>query len=141
MSANYLSNIKLLEVFYDLDSPSNEGSLLVCERNTGEELLCCDVDCGEHLDYFKIGHDYEAFFSAFGMISHLNEDGIVPEIEKNQYRGVIRMNAKIVDIRDEWYICDAGFYVYAMPITNMAGFKKGGRVTISAGLRVELVIN
>ncbi len=137
---SYLSKVELLEILYDMDSPSNEGSLLVHESRSGEELLCCDVDCGDHLDLFKIGGHYEAFFSTFGMITHADEENAVPKVEKNQFRGVTRLNATIIDIRDNWYICDAGFYVYAMSITNISGLKKGDRVTIAGGLRVDLIV-
>jgi len=137
---NYLSKVKLLEILYDLDSPSNEGSLLVQEMKTGEELLCCDVDCGDHLDLFAIGGEYEAFFSTFGVISRAEKERGPANIEKNQYRGVIRMTAKIVDVRDNWYVCDAGFYVYAMSMTGVSGIKKGDRVNITGGLRVDLIV-
>lgn len=125
-----------------MDSPSNEGSLLVYEKNTGEELLCCDVDCGDHLDLFKPGEEYEAFFSTFGVIaaaSAAKAEG-APAIEKNQYRGVIRMSGKIADIKDNWYICDVGFFVYAMSITGVSGLKKGDAVMITGGLRIDLVV-
>jgi len=123
-----------------MDSPSNEGSLLVYETKSGEELLCCDVDCGDHLDLFKIGEHYEAFFSTFAMITHAGKEDVVPKIEKNRFRGVTRLNATIADIKENWYICDAGFYVYAMSMTDISGFKKGDRVTIAGGLRIDPVI-
>jgi len=137
---SYLSSVKLLEILYDLDSPSNEGSLLVHESRTGEELLCCDVDCGDHLDFFKIGEHYEAFFSTFGVISPHCPESEGARIEKNRYRGVVKMNGTIVDIKDNWYICDVGFYVYAMSITNVSGIRKGDRVSIAGGLRVDLIV-
>jgi hypothetical protein len=137
---NYLSKVKLLEILYDLDSPSNEGSLLVHENKTGEELLCCDVDCGDHLDLFTVGGEYEAFFSTFGVISRAEKERGPANVEKNQYRGVIRMTGKIVDVRDNWYVCDVGFYVYAMSMTGISDIKKGDRVNITGGLRVDLVV-
>lgn len=135
----YASKIKLLEIHYDIDSPSDEGSLLVEEENTKEQFLCCDVDLGEHLDRLKIDETYNVFFSTFGTVNCLNkENKVKKEIHKNKFKGITKMFGKVVDIIDQWYVCDVGFYVFVMSIKNITSIKCGDYISIDGGVRIEL---
>lgn len=133
--------IELMDIVYDEDSPSDEGSLLVRVTATGDVALCCDVDCGSHLARLKKGSRYTALFLSFGSIEILGgADPGTKKIERNEHEGVVSMTGKIDAITGEWVICDVGFPVYAMPLKKSDTFKKGDIVSVMGGLRVELMI-
>jgi|GEM_PF-4521489 len=137
---DFISKFKLLDIIYDHDSPSNEGSLLVRELKTGEVLLCDDLDYGDHIEMLKTGEEYEAFFTTLGFIEPRGNSKKDYKIFKNPQDGVLKINAVISDIKNDWYICDAGFFVYAMSITHIDGLKVGDHISVSGGLRIEPLI-
>lgn len=135
------SEVELLKVHYDENSPSDEGSLLVRVVSTGDVLLCCDVDCGGHFAKLKKNNRYRALFMTFGAIEPVADAaGSSAEISRNEHDGVTSMTGKVDDRVDEWIICDVGFPVYAMPVKKNSSIKKGDIVSIFGGLRVELIL-
>jgi len=134
-----ISEVELLRIDYDIDSPSDEGSLLVKVCSTGDEILCCDVDCGAHLEFLVPGNIYDVFFTIFGAAVKL-EGNKKAGVNKNHHCGVEKIHGKVISINGDWILCDAGFPVYAMSISPHHDFKTGDHIVVAGGMRIEVIL-
>lgn len=132
--------VELLRIDYDIDSPSDEGSLLVKVLASGDEILCCDVDCGAHLEFLVPGNTCEVFFTIFGAIVKLEGDNQKIRIHKNHHKGVEKIHGRVISVKGDWILCDAGFPVYAMSISPRHDFRAGDHIVVAGGLRIEVIL-
>jgi len=135
-----VSEVELLRIDYDIDSPSDEGALMVKVLATGDEILCCDVDCGAHLEFLVPGNAYEVFFTIFGAAVKLEGGHKKAEVVKNRHGGVEKIHGKVVSVKGDWILCDAGFPVYAMSISPHHDFRPGEHIVVAGGLRIEVIL-
>lgn len=135
-----ICEIELLRIDYDIDSPSDEGSLLVKVLESGDEIFCCDVDCGAHLEFLVPGNTYEAFFTIFGAVVKLEGDNNKKKIHKNHHKGVEKIHGKVISVKGDWILCDAGFPVYAMAISPHHDLRAGDHIVVAGGLRIEVIL-
>ncbi|MEZ7891630.1 MAG: hypothetical protein QMC67_07770 [Candidatus Wallbacteria bacterium] len=138
---DYTNEIELIDMHYEHDSISDEGQLLIKVKQIDDIILCNDVECGSRIEFLKKKESYKAFLMTFAIMAKVNEEpGGKKIIEKNTNKSVLKMRGVVLEKYGEWYICDVGFYIYAMCATAGSSFKPGDWVNLAGGVRVEIVL-